>query len=155
MDIPRIGSVDSCSRGRPIPSAEYVGKWMPLRQSRLPGLVTHKASEFAAVGKTPVLKIVYIVTIHCGNVIEGFLPCKREFSHISVFCPDEPRHPIDNNVSKNLEAWCRPWQAASEVCVLSAPGAVDHAAPCIVAGSLPCLEVSAYGFTRKKYLQYA
>jgi hypothetical protein len=24
-----------------------------------------------------------------------------------------------------------------------------------VAGSLPCLEVSAYGFTRKKYLQYA
>ncbi len=155
MDIPRIGSVDSCSRGRPIPSAEYVGKWMPLRQSRLPGLVTHKASEFVPVGKTPVLKIVYIVMIHCGNVIEGFLPCKREFSHISVFCPDEPRHPIDNNVSKNLEAWCRPWQAASEVCVLSAPGAVDHAAPCIVAGSLPCLEVSAYGFTRKKYLQYA
>jgi hypothetical protein len=128
---------------------------MPLRQSRLPGLVTHKASEFVPVGKTPVLKIVYIVMIHCGNVIEGFLPCKREFSHISVFCPDEPRHPIDNNVSKNLEAWCRPWQAASEVCVLSAPGAVDHAAPCIVAGSLPCLEVSAYGFTRKKYLQYA
>jgi len=155
MDIPRIGSVDSCSRGRPIPSAEYVGKWMPLRQSRLPGLVTHKASEFAAVGKTPVLKIVYIVTIHSGNVIEGFLPYKREISHISVSCPDELRHPIENNVGKDLEAWGRPRQAASEVSVLSAPGAVDHAAPRIVASNLPCLEVSAYGFTRQKYLHYA
>ena len=155
MDIPRIGSVDSCSRGRPIPSAEYVGKWMPLRQSRLPGLVTHKASEFAAVGKTPVLKIVYIVTIHSGNVIEGFLPYKREISHISVSCPDELRHPIENNVGKDLEAWGRPRQAASDVCVLSAAGAVDHAAPRIVASNLPCLEVSAYGFTRQKYLHYA
>jgi hypothetical protein len=108
--------------------------------------VTHKASEFTAVGKTPVGRTEYIVTIHRCDEIEGFLPCPREFSHIRVSCPDEPCQPIENRFVKDLEAWCRPGHAASEVRVLSAPGAIDHEAPFIVAGNLPCLEVSAHNF---------
>ncbi len=144
MDIPGIGRIDRRSRGRPVPSAEYVDKGMPLRQSRFPGLVTHKASEFTAVGKTPVGRTEYLVPIHRGDVIKGFLPGQREFSHISVSCPDEPRQSIENRIVKDLESWCRPGQAAFEVRVLSAPGAIDPAAPRIVAGNLPGLEVSAH-----------
>jgi len=157
MDIPRIGSVDRRGRGRPVPSAEYVDKGMPLRQSGLPGLMAHEASEFTTVGKTPVRRTIYLVTIHPCDVIKGFLPGQREFSNISVSCPNEPRKLIENRIVLDLESRRRPGQAASEVRVLSASNsnAIDHSARRIVAGDLPCLKISAHTLMPAQYRSFS